>query len=107
MPRLTYVLPDDSERVVDAAAGQSAMLAAVRAGVPGIDAECGGACACATCHVYVGEHDLDRLAPPGPMEVEMLAFVAAPRGATSRLACQLTVTPALDGLVLRVPTVQR
>lgn len=107
MPRLTCVLADGSLRAIDAMAGQSVMQAAVRAGVAGVDAECGGACACATCHVYVDERFLGRLEPAGPMEEEMLGFVAAERQAASRLACQLVVTPALDGLVLRVPERQR
>ena len=106
MTQLTYVWPDGRRQSIEASAGQSAMQAAARAGLAGIDAECGGACACATCHVYVDERFLDRIAAPAPMETEMLEFIAAERRPGSRLACQLTVTPALDGLVLHVPTHQ-
>lgn len=107
MPRLTYVGADGRRQSVEAATGQSVMQAAARAGVAGIDAECGGACACATCHVYVDERFLERIGSPAAMEAEMLDFIAAERRAGSRLACQLEVTPALDGLVLHVPARQR
>lgn len=107
MPRLTYALIDGGRVTVDAAPGQSVMQAAVRAGVPGIDADCGGACACATCHVYVDERFLERTGVPGGMEAEMLGFTAAERRPASRLACQLAVTPALDGLMVRIPPQQR
>lgn len=99
MPRVTFVLPDGSERIVEAAAGTSAMRAAVAADVPGILGECGGACSCATCHVYVVGGD-----PGGPSETEadMLDFAASPRAPESRLSCQVVLTDALDGLVLRI-----
>lgn len=103
MVRVTFVLPDGSERVVEGERNSSAMRAAVANDVPGILAECGGACSCATCHVYVMRGD-----PGGPSETEaeMLDFAASPREPGSRLSCQITLTEALDGLVLRVPDSQ-
>lgn len=107
MPTVTYVLDDGRIRTLEAHSGSSLMQIAVEHAVEGIDGECGGACACATCHVYVDASHLARLPSPGRMESEMLGFVSAPRRANSRLACQLTMTPALDGIVLRVPERQR
>src|SRR5688572_14545143 len=102
LPKITFVEPDGSKRVVEARAGQSAMEAAVRAGVHGIIAECGGACSCATCHVYVDDAWFGRLAPKSVMEDEMLAFADEPRP-NSRLSCQIRVSDGLDGLALSVP----
>ncbi|MET0350818.1 MAG: 2Fe-2S iron-sulfur cluster-binding protein [Rhizobacter sp.] len=106
MPAIHYILKDGTVRTVDARDGTSVMEAAVRANVRGIDAECGGSCACATCHVYVAETDLDRLAPPDELEAEMLDAVAAERRPTSRLSCQIVVDAALDGLTVQVPATQ-
>ncbi|MNT81861.1 Ferredoxin-6 [compost metagenome] len=75
---------------------------AVRNSVPGIEAECGGACACATCHVYVDEAWTEKVGAPSPMEEDMLDF-AADVQPNSRLSCQIKVTAGLDGLVVRVP----
>ena len=94
-----------SEHAVQAAEGQSLMRAAVSNGVPGIDAECGGACACATCHVYIQPEWLDRVGPAQGGEREMLDFALDVRG-DSRLACQITVSPQLDGLVVGMPVAQ-
>ena len=81
------------------------MEAAIRHLVPGIEAECGGACACATCHVYVDEAWAAKTGEPSPMEEDMLdfAFDVQPN---SRLSCQIKVTEALDGLVVRTPEQQ-
>ena len=79
------------------------MEAAVAAGVQGIEAECGGACACATCHVYVDEAWIQRVGIPVGIEDEMLDCAESPRGPTSRLACQINVCEKLDGLVVQVP----
>jgi ferredoxin, 2Fe-2S len=106
MPTIHYILKDGSTRAVEAKPGASVMETAIRGNVRGIDAECGGSCACATCHVYVDEAFAARLPPPDELESEMLEVVAAERRPTSRLSCQLTVTAELDGLTVRVPETQ-
>ena len=103
MPLIHYILKDGATRSVEAKTGQTVMETAVRANVRGIDAECGGSCACATCHVYVDEAFLARLTPPDDMETEMLDEVAVERAPNSRLSCQIVVSDALDGLTVRVP----
>ncbi len=103
MPQIHFILKDGTTRAVDATAGHSVMETAIRANVRGIDAECGGSCACATCHVYVDAAFFARLDPPDEMEAEMLDEVAVEREPTSRLSCQIVVTPELDGLTVRVP----
>jgi 2Fe-2S ferredoxin len=90
-------------RTVDAAPGTSLMQAAVGAGVDGIAADCGGMLTCGTCHVYVHEDWAARLPPATPEETEMLGFVAAERRPGSRLACQVELTAALDGLTVTLP----
>jgi 2Fe-2S ferredoxin len=102
MPTLTYITHDGETHKVEAATGTTVMEAAVRAMVPGIEAECGGACACATCHVYVDEAWKEKVGGPSPMEEDMLDF-AYDVAETSRLSCQIKVTDELDGLVVRVP----
>ncbi len=94
------------EWAVDAAAGDTVMSAAVRNGVPGIIAECGGNCSCATCHVYVGEGFAGLVGPPGDMEEDLLDLAVSERRPTSRLACQIPLTDALDGLVVEIPADQ-
>ena len=101
MPKVTYVQPGGVSKVVDVRAGTTAMEAAVDNDVVGIVAECGGACSCATCHVYVDPAWAAKLQPPDPQESGMLECVLDRRD-TSRLSCQIVLTPALDGLVLRV-----
>ena len=105
MAKITFFQPDGTAQTVDVPPGWSVMEGAVRNLVPGIDADCGGACACATCHVYVDPGWRDRLPPKSDMEEAMLDFAqdVAPE---SRLSCQLRVTSDLDGLVLRVPASQ-
>lgn len=105
MTKITFVEPQGAETVVTATEGQSVMQAAVGAGIAGISADCGGACACGTCHCYVAEDWVATLPTPEADEADMLEFVIEP-DASSRLTCQLNVTPALDGLVLRVPESQ-
>ncbi|WP_341990301.1 2Fe-2S iron-sulfur cluster-binding protein [Azorhizobium sp. AG788] len=102
MPSITFVAFDGARRTVTAPAGATAMEAAVRNAVPGIDADCGGACACATCHVYVDEAWRVAVGEPGDMEEDMLDFASDVRP-TSRLSCQIKLTDALDGLVLHTP----
>jgi 2Fe-2S ferredoxin len=106
MPAIHFILKDGTRRTVDAKVGDSVMETAIRHNVRGIDAECGGSCSCATCHVYVEADYFDRLSPADPMEEDLLDGVAAPRRPTSRLSCQIPVTAQLDGLGVQVPETQ-
>ena len=101
MPRIVYVEADGTRREVEVPVGHTVMEGAVDNGIPGILAECGGACACATCHAYVDPAWAGRLKPPEPMEDAMLD-TALERRPTSRLTCQVEVTADLDGLVVYV-----
>lgn len=101
MPKITFIQPDGRERVVEVRAGTTVMEAAVDNDVAGIVAECGGACSCATCHVYVDPAWAGKLSPPDAQEDGMLSCVID-RRATSRLSCQIEVKPELDGLVVKV-----
>ena len=105
MPKITYIEHDGKTRVIDAPVGTTVMENAIKHGVPGIVAECGGACSCATCHVHVDEAWKEKVGPPSPMEEDMLDF-AYDVQATSRLSCQIKVTDELDGLVVRTPAQQ-
>ncbi len=105
MAKITYIQSDDSQTTVDAAPGNTVMEAAKLNDIAGIEAECGGACACATCHVYVDEAWRSIVGGPSEMEEDMLDFAFDVREA-SRLACQIKVTEELDGLVVRVPEKQ-
>jgi ferredoxin, 2Fe-2S len=105
MVKITFVQPDGSQQVVEATPGMTVMEAAKLALVPGIEAECGGACACATCHVYVNAEWRESTGGPSQMEEDMLDFAFDVRE-ESRLSCQIRVTPELDGLVVRVPAKQ-
>ena len=98
----SFVTPDGTRYDVEAKNGTSAMENAIRNSVPGIDAECGGACACATCHVYVDEAWRAVVGEPESMEEDMLDFAIDMRP-NSRLSCQIRVRDELDGLVLTVP----
>ncbi|AVA21772.1 2Fe-2S iron-sulfur cluster-binding protein [Rhizobium sp. LEGMi198b] len=102
MTKLTIVAFDGTRFDLDADEGSTVMENAVRNSVPGIEAECGGACACATCHVYVDEDWAEKVGGPEAMEEDMLDFAFDVRP-TSRLSCQIKVTKALDGLVVHVP----
>ena len=103
MTRILFIQPDGSEQTVDADPGQSVMQAAIGAMVPGIVADCGGACTCATCHGYVDEAWVGRVPPPGSDETEMIDAGCFDVQATSRLTCQIRVTAEMDGLVIRLP----
>jgi ferredoxin, 2Fe-2S len=92
-------------REVEAEAGSTVMEAAIRNGIPGILAECGGACACATCHVYVDEAFMPLVGEPEPMEEDMLDFAFDVRP-TSRLSCQIRVRENLEGLIVNTPQKQ-
>ncbi len=105
MPKITYIEHNGTEHVVDVPLGLTVMEGAVKNSVPGIDADCGGACACSTCHVYVDPAWLARLPGRESMEEDMLDFAFEPKE-NSRLTCQIKVTPALDGLVVRMPEKQ-
>jgi len=102
MAKITYIEHDGTEHVVDVKTGQSVMEGAVKHNIPGIDADCGGACACATCHVYVDEAWREKVGAPTPMEEDMLDFGFDVRP-NSRLSCQIKVSDALDGLVVSTP----
>lgn len=102
MPNIIFIEPDGTRREVTAEVGESAMEAARRNAVDNILAECGGSCICATCHVYVAAESAHLLAPPEAMELETLEFTAQDVRPESRLTCQIKVTEAHDGLVLRV-----
>ncbi|MEN9894283.1 MAG: hypothetical protein RIR97_135 [Pseudomonadota bacterium] len=105
MTKITIVAYDGTRFDIDAANGSTVMENAVRNSVPGIEAECGGACACATCHVYVDPGWADKVGSPEAMEEDMLDFAFDVRP-TSRLSCQIKVSAALDGLVVQVPEKQ-
>ena len=102
MPKIVFTEPDGRRREIDAPAGITLMEAARQNGVQGILAQCGGACACATCHVYIDPAWLAQLEPREDMEEGMLESAWEPR-ANSRLSCQIHVTAALDGLQVTVP----
>jgi 2Fe-2S ferredoxin len=106
MPHVIYLAPDGSRQAIDVPVGESVMRGAVVAGIKGIVAECGGSAMCATCHVYVEPEFSHVLPPMTPAENEMLEATASERFDTSRLSCQLTVTPACEGLVVRLPPTQ-
>ena len=103
MPSINFVHSDKRSERVEATVGDSVMQVATGHGVDGIVAECGGNAMCATCHVYVDEGWLPRLAAMSTEENELLDGVAAERQPNSRLSCQIKVTPELDGLVVRLP----
>lgn len=103
MPTIIYVHWDGSREALEVQAGTSVMQAAVGSGIVGIDAECGGNAMCATCHVYVDEDLLTLLAPVSDEEDALLEGTAAERRPNSRLSCQITVRPELDGLVVQLP----
>lgn len=99
---ITFVSPAGERRTVGADNAQSVMEIARRNGIEGIVGECGGSCACATCHVYVDPAWAERVGPPSADEADMLDFVHDRRD-TSRLACQIRMKPDLDGLVVATP----
>lgn len=102
MPAIHFISHDGTRRTVHTEEGQSLMRTAIDNNVPGIDGDCGGQCACGTCHVYIGAPWSDQLGEVGDNEDGMLEFTDC-RKATSRLACQIRITPALDGLEVGLP----
>ncbi len=105
MIHVTYIDSKGASRTVEAQEGATVMETALRNSVPEIEAECGGACACATCHVYVAQDWSEIVGKPSQMEEDMLDFAFEVRP-TSRLSCQIKVTQALDGLVVATPARQ-
>ena len=102
MAKITYIEHNGNEHTLDVDNGLTVMEGAVRNMVPGIDADCGGACACATCHVYVDANWTAKTGPREAMEDSMLDFAEGVE-ANSRLSCQIKVTDELDGLIVRIP----
>ncbi len=105
MAKITYIEHDGTKHEVQAENGLTLMEAAVKNMVPGIDADCGGACACATCHVYVSPEWVEKSGAPDPMEESMLDF-AQDKQENSRLSCQIKVSDELDGIVVTLPEFQ-
>lgn len=106
MVNITYVEPTGEAVTVDVPEGWSLMQGATANGIDGIVGECGGSCACATCHCYVEPERLKELPEPSESELAMLENVAAERRPNSRLACQLKASAALEGMVLTLPEIQ-
>ena len=102
MPQVTFISPDGSEKTLEARVGDSVMETAVKHGVRGIVAECGGACACATCHVFVDNAFSAVAGAPGELEDDMLDGAATPRQPSSRLSCQIKMRDDIDGLIVRI-----
>jgi len=102
MVNITFIEHTGEKRTVEAELGATVMETAIKHGVPGIEAECGGACACATCHVYVDNAWREKVGAPTPMEEDMLDFGYDVRE-NSRLSCQIRVTLEIDGLVVTTP----
>ena len=105
MVKIIYVDHEGTERPIDAKVGESVMETAVKNSIPGIDADCGGACACATCHVYVDPAYFEKVGGPQDMEQSMLDFAENVQE-TSRLSCQIQVSEALEGLKVTTPESQ-
>jgi 2Fe-2S ferredoxin len=106
MPKITYIEHNGQAHVVEVPVGNSVMEGGRNAGIAGIVAECGGACSCSTCHVYVHSDWVDRLPPKESMEEDMLDFAPAVNPERSRLSCQIRVAAEFDGLVVDVPEEQ-
>ncbi|MEO0367763.1 MAG: 2Fe-2S iron-sulfur cluster-binding protein [Pseudomonadota bacterium] len=105
MPKIVFIDFEGEQRTVDAVSGDSVMEAATSNDIPGIDADCGGACACATCHVYIDTDWMAVVGAPNELEAEMLE-VAEEVEDNSRLACQVKVSEEMDGLVVTTPESQ-
>ena len=105
MPKITYIEHNGKSNEIEVSNVLSVMEGAVQNNIPGIDADCGGSCACATCHVYVDEKWFDKLPNKENAEVDMLDMAFEPKP-LSRLSCQLTVSDELDGLVVKMPSKQ-
>ena len=106
MPKITYITFDGSKHTVEVPIGLTVMEGARDNNIPGIEADCGGACACSTCHVYVYKDWINKLPPVDDIERDMLDFAFEPDENSSRLTCQLEVTEKLDVLILKMPEKQ-
>ena len=106
MPNITYIEHNGTEHTVDVAVGLTVMEGAVNNNIPGIDADCGGACACSTCHVYVDPSWIGKLPAKEDMEMDMLDFAWEPDSTTSRMSCQIKLSENLDGLTVQIPANQ-
>ena len=102
MVQITFIDTAGTARTVEGEVGATVMETAIKNGVPGIEAECGGACACSTCHVYIEEAWREKVGEPSPMETDMLDFAYDVRP-SSRLSCQIKVREDLDGLTVTTP----
>ena len=105
MPKITYIDSNGNSKTIDVANGLSVMEGAIQNNIPGIDADCGGGMACATCHVYVKEEWLNKLDKPEDAEQDMIDMAFEPKK-NSRLSCQLIVSDDLDGLTVNIPSKQ-
>ena len=105
MPKITYIEHNGKTHIQEVPNGLSVMEGAVQNNIPGIDADCGGSCACATCHVYVDEKWFNKLANKEDAEEDMLDMAFEPNK-SSRLTCQITVSDDLDGMVVKMPSKQ-
>jgi len=105
MPKITYIEHNGKSHTIEVPKELSVMEGALQNNIPGIDADCGGACACATCHVYVDEKWFDKLQKKEDAEQDMLDMAFEPKK-SSRLSCQITATDELDGLVVKMPSKQ-
>ena len=105
MPKITYIEQSGKSHEIEVPTELSVMEGAIQNNVPGIDADCGGACACATCHVYVDEKWFDKLPKKDETEQDMLDMAFQPNK-FSRLSCQITVTDEMEGLVVKMPLKQ-
>ena len=106
MVKITYIEFNGTEHNVDVDIGLTVMEGARDNDIPGIEADCGGACACSTCHVYIDPTWIDKLPAKEDMEEDMLDFAYSPDPNLSRLTCQLEVTDDLNGLIVRMPEQQ-
>jgi ferredoxin, 2Fe-2S len=106
MVQVVYIEHDGEETTLNVQEGWTIMQAAVSNGIDGIEAECGGACCCATCHVYVADSFMDSVPAASEQEIDMLDEVVAKRTPNSRLACQIKVTSALEGIIVSMPEAQ-
>ena len=105
MPKITYIDNKENSKTIEVENGLSVMEGAVQNNIPGIDADCGGSMACATCHVYVEEKWFDKLPKAEDGEVDMIDMAIEPKK-NSRLSCQLIVSNELDGLIITTPSKQ-
>ena len=105
MPKIIYIEHNGKSHEINVSNGLTVMEGAVQNNIPGIDADCGGSCACATCHVYVDEKWFDKLPKKESAEEDMLDMAYEPKK-NSRLSCQITVEDSLDGLVVKMPSKQ-